>query len=106
MFIIGKLRDYDKAFPAIGQEKKSPKLTNLWLLKSYREQGGENGQLVCGKMKKNNVIAYFVETYSRFSCLIKSGKNCRKLQKNGKKMVKNGRNCKKVRKNARFLSKN
>jgi len=52
LFIIGKLRDYDKAFPAIGQEKKSPKLTNLWLLKSYREQGGENGQLVCGKMKK------------------------------------------------------
>ena len=89
MFIIGKLKRYDKVFPAIGQEKKSPKLTNLWLLKSYRGQDGENGHLVCKTFGKNS---HKCLSHKRISA--KEGD------------FKNGQKCAKMRTNAHVLSKN
>jgi hypothetical protein len=52
LFIIGKLKHYDKAFPAIGQEKKSPKLTEMGFLNLIENKMVKMDSWFCGKMRR------------------------------------------------------
>ena len=71
----------------------------MGFLKSHRKQEGENGHLVCGKMRQKLRKSLFYIDLQPFWMF---DKKWEKLQKNAKKCE----NMQKMGKNARFLSKN